>query len=570
MDFRQLHPARHQRSTSTPDTDMMGTPNYQQGMRSVNDAIMSSGGGGPQPSSTSGSTSEVFCQAQQYSYYPNSIIPSHSGDRFQDFSMPTSTNETERIPPRISTSCLSNNDSDLDSIERVPQSYERTSTAATLSPIAPFQSRHSNHPVNAIVCFGSSRAPVELKRPDSVITTSSIVSSSDTEHSQAGDSSTESSGGSSVLSATAMGTPSVYAMSGLYGAAPATYQTPASVKANPKNASAFNLGTVSHGRQQAAGPSYTQPSHPTLNPITPHPPSAISSTPSNLPTTIGSLQNTSKEYKQNPQFVNSQPLHHDLRGLQPRQHTVLAKSNSSSAAANTSSFVSRCEQPKVDGKILSPDTSKCLDLVKAAKLEGRIRTISLQQPSFNDSPKAISSSNRLGTQDSGPTFINTPSSCLIKRHRRQKSYPVTFQPIPLTTNVVHHPHTQAANDTKVYTADINYKSTNPSGGGIESIGIEAKSSSSGGGTVVTLVRHGSNPVNGHRRSHSYGPQRPPSHLIHPGHLQAQLGHRRAGSSVIETLQNLTGSCGHGDPNYNSKEASLAQFLEMLKKEQQEK
>ena len=88
--------------------------------------------------------------------------------------------------------------------------------------------------------------------------------------------------------------------------------------------------------------------------------------------------------------------------------------------------------------------------------------------------------------------------------------------------------------------------------------------------MVTLVRHGSNPINGHKRSHSYGPQRP-SHLIHPGlNLQAQLGHRRAGSSVIETLQTLTGSCGHGDPNYNSKEASLAQFLEMLKKEQQEK
>ena len=104
--------------------------------------------------------------------------------------------------------------------------------------------------------------------------------------------------------------------------------------------------------------------------------------------------------------------------------------------------------------------------------------------------------------------------------------------------------------------------------------IEVKTSSNNpAGTVVTLVRHGSNPINGHKRSHSYGPQHQrPSHLIHPGHLHAQIGggHRRTGSSVIETLQTLTGSCGHGDPTYNSKEASLAQFLEMLKKEQQEK
>merc|ERR1719204_1654358 len=52
---------------------------------------------------------------------------------------------------------------------------------------------------------------VNIKRPDSVITTSSIVSSSDTAPSEAGDSSAESTVGPMV------GPPSAYAIKGLYG-----------------------------------------------------------------------------------------------------------------------------------------------------------------------------------------------------------------------------------------------------------------------------------------------------------------------------------------------------------------
>ncbi|QQP55592.1 Solute carrier organic anion transporter family member 5A1like, partial [Caligus rogercresseyi] len=65
-------------------------------------------------------------------------------------------------------------------------------------------------------------------------------------------------------------------------------------------------------------------------------------------------------------------------------------------------------------------------------------------------------------------------------------------------------------------------------------------------------------IPGHRRSQSHGHHRlPQSCCIH--------GHRRTGSSVIETLQ--TFSCGSTEHCYE-RENSLAQFLENLKKEQQ--
>jgi hypothetical protein len=75
-------------------------------------------------------------------------------------------------------------------------------------------------------------------------------------------------------------------------------------------------------------------------------------------------------------------------------------------------------------------------------------------------------------------------------------------------------------------------------------------------------RHGSTQIKGHRRSHSYG-----HHKGMPS-SDGNYGprHRRTGSSVIETLQTLACS-GTEQENRNE---SIAQFLDNLRKEQQEK
>lgn len=82
-------------------------------------------------------------------------------------------------------------------------------------------------------------------------------------------------------------------------------------------------------------------------------------------------------------------------------------------------------------------------------------------------------------------------------------------------------------------------------------------------------------VNGHRRSSSYGHHRALTNSVSLGaggvssshHAATRIGHRRTGSSVIETLQTLTCSGAETD---KTREESIAQFLENLKKEQQEK
>jgi hypothetical protein len=80
---------------------------------------------------------------------------------------------------------------------------------------------------------------------------------------------------------------------------------------------------------------------------------------------------------------------------------------------------------------------------------------------------------------------------------------------------------------------------------------------------------GSTSTAGHRRSNSYGHHRTLTGTCSLGGLGGHSGggflHRRTGSSVIETLQTFACS-GEG----SRREDSLAQFLENLKKEQQEK
>ncbi len=79
--------------------------------------------------------------------------------------------------------------------------------------------------------------------------------------------------------------------------------------------------------------------------------------------------------------------------------------------------------------------------------------------------------------------------------------------------------------------------------------------------VVKMMetRHATNLIKGHRRSHSHG--------HHKGGGEPNHGrHRRTGSSVIETLQTL--ACSGTD--HDNRNESIAQFLENLRKEQQEK
>ena len=488
MDMRQSQPPRHQRSTSTPDTDMMATPNYEQGSRTGNNALLSTG---RTQASTSrggnigGSTVDMFASHTQqhipsyHHHHPNRPAL-RGGGQFQDYLPPTSStshqHETELIPPDLSTSCLSNTDSsDMDSIDRVPsQAYQRSSGSS--STITPFHQQHHNHPaaVIPIVSFGNSRC-FEPKRPDSVITTSSIISSSDTDHSQAGDSSTESSGGSSVLSGSHMGPPSVYAMSGLYGGSPVTCPVPSSGKSHVKTPSSSSsvLSSVPHlsgTRQPILGAThFTQSNQTGLYPKTAISSSATSSNES----TVNSNVQVSKDHnqtlfqpKQLSQFTPSQ--HHlDPRKFQNSLHPNLAKSNSSSATTSTTPFAHDMDNPLN----LVPTAPKggAQDVLRGAKLEGRIRTISLQQSgdSINEASKNIlpaSSTNRLGSQENAQpaAFSNNPS-CLVKRHRRQKSYPVTFQPIITQHNIIPNLQ-QTSNDPKGYiSSEINYKSTNPNG-----------------------------------------------------------------------------------------------------------
>ncbi len=89
-----------------------------------------------------------------------------------------------------------------------------------------------------------------------------------------------------------------------------------------------------------------------------------------------------------------------------------------------------------------------------------------------------------------------------------------------------------------------------------------------------IYRHASNPVTqpaqlpvvvntqvrGHKRSHSYGYHRNPPMF--------QQSHRRTGSSVIDTLQTLT--CTAPSEQELHPHESIMQFLENLRKEQQEK
>ena len=99
-------------------------------------------------------------------------------------------------------------------------------------------------------------------------------------------------------------------------------------------------------------------------------------------------------------------------------------------------------------------------------------------------------------------------------------------------------------------------------------------------TLPQLQQHPHLPTRGlilgHRRSNSYGHHRAltaTTSLNNNIPLNGALSHlhRRTGSSVIETLQTLACNSGNGaEGEGRSREESIAQFLENLKKEQQEK
>lgn len=136
-----------------------------------------------------------------------------------------------------------------------------------------------------------------------------------------------------------------------------------------------------------------------------------------------------------------------------------------------------------------------------------------------DAHTLLSKSSSCAPAGTGAHSVVT-SSAPHKTHRRQTSYPVTM------------PVSSAA-------------------------AMSQPDATKAGVVDRAMVRH---QVKGHRRSHSYGHHKGAPTVPHHGH------HRRTGSSVIETLQTL--ACSGAEQEHHNE--SIAQFLENLRKEQQEK
>lgn len=296
----------------------------------------------------------------------------------------------------------------------------------------------------------------ELRRPDSVITTSSIVSS-DTA-SQAGDS-------------TELGIhcpPSVYTISGLYGGG--------------------GGGSSSSGASSTTGM------------VVGGPPRSRSSGPSD---------------NKNPSSMASSS----------------GASNSGSSSINSASLLSSSD----------------------------IRRISNANAITSAAVSTVSPTVPVTSSSGGPSRVPEPttvaSAAVLSGHRRQASHPGHFQGQSGAGTV--STNTSGSNERH-----LNQQSLWAQPG-------QVTTASAKGSSLGPEITSKSMMVNGHRRSNSYGHHRALTGTSSCGNATTSglsMGHRRTGSSVIETLQTLTCSGAETD----KREESIAQFLENLKKEQQEK
>ena len=148
-----------------------------------------------------------------------------------------------------------------------------------------------------------------------------------------------------------------------------------------------------------------------------------------------------------------------------------------------------------------------------------------------------------------PAFLlpQHPVGKQILTHRRQTSHPAVLQNAP-TSAVPPAVAAQSRTLPQQHTSVARHAS-NPVG----QVPVQPQA-------AVAAVAIVSSQLKGHKRSHSYGYHRNPPMF--------QQGHRRTGSSVIDTLQTLACN-GSGEQELNPQE-SILQFLENLRKEQQEK
>ena len=148
-----------------------------------------------------------------------------------------------------------------------------------------------------------------------------------------------------------------------------------------------------------------------------------------------------------------------------------------------------------------------------------------------------------------PAFLlpQHPVGKQILTHRRQTSHPAVLQNTP-TSAVPPAVAAQSRTLPQQHTSVARHAS-NPVG----QVPVQPQAAVAAAAIVSSQLK-------GHKRSHSYGYHRNPPMFQH--------GHRRTGSSVIDTLQTLACN-GSGEQELNPQE-SILQFLENLRKEQQEK
>jgi hypothetical protein len=147
-----------------------------------------------------------------------------------------------------------------------------------------------------------------------------------------------------------------------------------------------------------------------------------------------------------------------------------------------------------------------------------------------------------------PAFLlpQHPVGKQILTHRRQTSHPAVLQNAP-TSAVPPAVAAQSRTLPQQHTRVARHAS-NPVG----QVPVQPQAAVAAA-AIVSQTK-------GHKRSHSYGYHRNPPMFQH--------GHRRTGSSVIDTLQTLACN-GSAETELNPHE-SILQFLENLRKEQQEK
>ena len=161
----------------------------------------------------------------------------------------------------------------------------------------------------------------------------------------------------------------------------------------------------------------------------------------------------------------------------------------------------------------------------------------------------------VASNPANPAFLlpQHPVGKQILTHRRQTSHPAVLQNAPNSTGLSAVPPAVAAQSRTLpqQHTSVARHASNPVG----QLPVQPQAAVAAASGIVNGSQS-----KGHKRSHSYGYHRNPPMFQH--------GHRRTGSSVIDTLQTL--ACNGSTEQELNPQESILQFLENLRKEQQEK